>query len=423
MSRIVMTTIGSLGDLYPMIAIAKELQQRQHSLVFATHARYQDLLESLGFEFCAVRPDLNPDDDPTVAAQLMDVKTGTQAVTQFLMDHLSETYVDLEACSKGAALVIAGEGAYCARLVSEKLGIPWVSVVLQPAAFLSPYDMPVLPVLPWFAKLRRLGPTFNSSVVQLAKVVARNWVQPLIELREDLDLSPLQGHPFIDDKYSDDLVLAMFSSVFAQAQPDWPVHTVQAGFPFYDGHSGDASEPALAAELQEFLAAGDSPIVFTLGSAAVAAPGDFYIESIRAAKQLNRRAVLLMGDNPLPERLPASVFAADYVPHSLIFSKACAVVHQGGIGTTAQALRAGKPTLIVPYSHDQPDNADRVARLGTSVVVKRDRYQVKTVVKALEELLGDARYTRQAEAVRDKIRDEDGARTASEAVEKLLKKR
>ncbi len=136
-----------------------------------------------------------------------------------------------------------------------------------------------------------------------------------------------------------------------------------AGFTFYDGTQGGAE---LTPELKQFLDAGEPPIVFTLGSAAVMTPGSFYQESIQAAKLLNRRAVLLIGKNAPPENLPDDILAVSYAPYSQIFPYACAIVHQGGIGTTAQALRAGRPTLVMPYSHDQPDNAARVERLGTS---------------------------------------------------------
>jgi rhamnosyltransferase subunit B len=99
--------------------------------------------------------------------------------------------------------------------------------------------------------------------------------------------------------------------------------------------------------LKKFLEVGDPPIVFTLGSAAVMDAGNFYQESIQAAKQLNRRAVLLIGKNLPPENLSADVIAVNYAPYSQIFPHACAIAHQGGIGTTAQALRAARPTLIM----------------------------------------------------------------------------
>lgn len=427
MSHIVFTTIGSLGDLHPMIAIALELKKRHHHVVFATHQRYQEKLEALGFDFYPIPPDLNPNDDPEVAAEMMDIKTGTQVVSELIFGHLRETYAALSDCAKNADIIIAGEGAYTARLISEKTGIPWVSVVLQPAAFLSPYDMPVLPMMPWLAKLQRFGLLANKGVVQLVRVMTKSWAKPLHSLRSELKLPPLKGHPLVDDKYSPYLVLAMFSSAYAQPQSDWPNNTVLAGFPFYDGsyqannqsaHLPDT--PALSADIEQFLQNGTPPIVFTLGSAAVATPGHFYLDSIQSAKQLNRRAILLMGDNDPPTDLPSNILAVGYVPHSQIFPRACAIVHQGGIGTTAQALRAGKPTLIVPYSHDQPDNAARAKRLGPSLTVNRGRYSASTATQYLNQLLSKPSYQKDAREIATKIKTENGVQTACNAIEKQL---
>lgn len=168
----------------------------------------------------------------------------------------------------------------------------------------------------------------------------------------------------------------MFSSVLAKPQPDWTVNTVVTGFAFYE-------DAELIPELQQFLDADEPPIVFTLGSAAVLNPGVFYSESIQAAIQLNRRAVLLIGKNPPPDNLPKKIVAIKYAPYSTIFPYACAIVHQGGIGTTAQALQASRPTIVVPYIGDQPDNAARVERLGTSRTIPRDQYSAARVAKEL----------------------------------------
>lgn len=233
---------------------------------------------------------------------------------------------------------------------------------MAPISFFSAYDAPVLAPFPFLAKLRGLGLIVNQGVINFAKLVSKSWAEPVHQLRRELGLPPLIGNPFIDDKFSSYLVLALFSPVLAKPQPDWAVNTVMAGFTFYDGSQGRTE---LTPELKQFLDAGEPPIIFTLGSAAVMAPGNFYQESIQAAKQLNRRAVLLIGKNMPPEN-SKDILAVSYAPYSQIFPHACAIVHQGGIGTTAQALRAGRPTLVMPYSHDQPDNAARVERLGTS---------------------------------------------------------
>jgi rhamnosyltransferase subunit B len=417
-SRIVLTTIGSFGDLHPKIAIALELRKRGHDVVFATHKEYQNKIEALGFEFHRMRPDNTALNDPQEMARMMDLKTGTEYVIKnWVCASLRETYTDLMDGAKDADFIITGEGVVAARLVAEKLEIPWAFAVLQPASFLSVYDPSVLPVLPFLAKLRGLGSLANRGIIQLSRVLSKSWAEPIHQLRRELGLPPLTGNPFIDDKYSLYLVLALFSSVFAKPQPDWAKNTVITGFAFYDGSEG---ETELAPELDQFLDRGDPPIVFTLGSATVMAPGRFYQESVQAAKQLNRRAVLLIGKNTSPEDLPENIFAMSYVPYSQIFSRACAIVHQGGIGTTAQALRAGRPTLIMPYSHDQPDNAARVERLGTSRTIPRKQYTAKRVAKQLYELLKNPSYAAKASEVGGIIRAEDGVGVACDAIEKQL---
>jgi rhamnosyltransferase subunit B len=213
-------------------------------------------------------------------------------------------------------------------------------------------------------------------------------------------------------------VLAMFSSAFAAPQPDWPPNTVVTGFPKYDGLAAGAPLPA---GLQEFLAADEAPIVFTLGSSAVLDPGSFYEESAQAAGRLNRRAVLLLGRNPPPAKLSDAVATAGYARFSELFPRASAVVHQGGIGTIGQALRAGRPMLVMPYNFDQPDNAARIARLGVGQVIRRSQYQQSRVARRLREILETPSYAHQASRLSQAVGQEDGAVTAAEAIETLLR--
>jgi MGT family glycosyltransferase len=417
-SRIVVTTIGSLGDLHPKIAVALELRKRGHDVVFATHKEYQEKIEALGFEFHRMRPDNTALSDPQEMARMMDLRTGTEYVIQnWVCANLRETYTDLMNTAKDADFIIAGEGVVAARLVAEKLGIPWAFAVLQPASFLSVYDPSVIPIFPFLAKLRGLGSILNRGIIKLSKVVSKSWAEAIHQLRRELELPPLVGSPFIDDKYSPYLVLAMFSSAFAKPQPDWAANTVITGFAFYDGSEGRAE---LTPELKQFLDSGEPPIVFTLGSAVVMTPGNFYQESIQAAKQLNRRAVMLIGKNTPPENLSKDILAVSYVPYSQIFPYACAIVHQGGIGTTAQALRAGRPTLVMPYSHDQPDNAARVARLGTSRTIPRKQYLASRVAHELRELLENSNYATKAAEIGRIIQAEKGVGVACDAIEKQL---
>lgn len=156
MSRIVVTTIGSLGDLHPKIAIAIELRKRGHDVIFATHRGYRAKIEALGFEFHELRPD--GIDDPSELARMTDLKTGTEYfIRKWLLPNLRETYIDLMNTAKDADFIVTGEIVYAARLVAEKSGIRWASSALAPYTFFSAYDPSVLPGFPLLAKLRSLS--------------------------------------------------------------------------------------------------------------------------------------------------------------------------------------------------------------------------------------------------------------------------
>lgn len=419
MSRIVVATLGTLGDLYPMIAIALELRQRGHDVVFVTHQVYQSKLEALGFEFHRMRPDFTAMNDSQEMARMMDLKTGQEYMArQWANPNLRAMYTDLLDVGKGADFIFSGEGVIATPLVAEQLRMRWASSAMVPLSFFSAYDPPVLAPFPALAKLYKLGPIVNRGIISFAKLVSNSWADPIRQLRRELGLSPIKGNPFIENRFSPYLVVALFSSILGQPQPDWAANTVIAGFTFYDGTQGGAE---LTPELKQFLDAGEPPIVFTLGSAAVMDAGNFYQESIQAAKQLNCRAVLLIGNNSPPENLSSDILADNYAPYSQVFPRTCAIVHQGGIGTTAQALRAGCPTLIMPYSHDQPDNAARVKRLGTSRTISHKQYSASRVAKELSELLGNPSYAAKAAEIGCIVQAENGVGVACDAIEKQLR--
>lgn len=419
MSRILVTTLGTLGDLHPMIAVALELRQRGHDVVFVTHEVYQSKLEALKFEFHRMRPDFAAFNDPQEMARMMDLKTGQEyMVRQWANPNLRDMYTDLFNVAQKSDFIFSGEGVTATPLVAEKLKMKWASSAMVPMSFFSAYDPPVLAPFPALANLYQLGLTFNRGIINFAKFVSNSWASPVRQLRSELGLSPLKGNPYIDCKFSPYLVIALFSSVLGQPQPDWAPNSVVAGFTYYDG----TQSTELPEEVERFLNAGSAPIIFTLGSAAVMDAGNFYQESIKVAKLIYRRAILLIGKNPPPQNLSDSknIIAVNYLPYSQIFPRAAAIVHQGGIGTTAQALRAGRPTLIMPYSHDQPDNAARVERLGTSRTIKRNQYSAPRVAKALNELLDNPSYAEKAAEIARILQAENAVSVACDAIEKQL---
>ncbi len=417
--RIIFHTLGSLGDLHPYLAIALGLQARGHDAVLATSECYRQKIEALGLGFHAVRPDSDWVTDPAVMRRMMDQRLGTvRAVRELFFPVLRETYEDLLAASKGADLLVC-HLPWAMRLVAEKTGIPWVSTMITPFGFFSSYDVPVFPFFPFFSKkLRFLGPRVWGPVFRFGKWLTRPWAKPFTRLRAELGLPPATDLNPIADSHSPLRVLALFSKQLADKQPDWPPQTIHTGFPLYDQHG----TPGLPPELARFLNDGPPPLVFTLGWSAAPVAGSFYQHSVAAAKLLNRRAVLILGNNlhNRPPSLPDGMAAFDYAPFSELFPRAAAIVHAGGIGTTGLAMRSGRPMLVVPFAHDQPDNAERLARLGIARIVSPRRYMPERVAAELRYLLDDAAYARRAAAVAEQVRQEDGVRSACEALEEFL---
>jgi UDP:flavonoid glycosyltransferase YjiC (YdhE family) len=255
----------------------------------------------------------------------------------------------------------------------------------------------------------------------VARFVSRKWPEPIYELRRELGL-PRGANPLFDAKHSPYLVLALFSRVLGIEQKDWPAHTRITGFCYYDADAGNQSLPE---NLEQFLKEGPTPVVFTLGSAAVLAAGKFYEVSAKAAIRLGIRAVLLIGTDPrnrLKTALPESICVAEYAPYSALLSRSAMVVHQGGVGTTAQCLRAGKPMLIMPYSHDQPDNGRRMIRLKVARVMQRANYTPWRVARRLKAMLAEPLLAQRAKSVAQQLSHEDGVRAACDALEKLYER-
>jgi rhamnosyltransferase subunit B len=413
--RIVITTIGSLGDLHPCLALGLELRRRGHRVTIASTEYYRGKVEELGIEFHPIRPNWDPTDQELIR-QCENLRRGPEILyRKLVLPELRATYDDLISVAAGADLVIAGELVYATPLVAEKLSLRWVSGILSPFSFFSSYDPSVLVNAPNLIHLRKLGWRAYRAGLNLGRLATWHWSNPVRRLRRELGLRT-DCDPVFRDKFSPDLVLALFSHWLAQPQPDWPRQTIQPGFVYFDRQKAEGNP---SRELIAFLAAGDAPIVFTQGSIAVHHPGDFYEVSIEAAKRLGRRAVLV-GAKTVAERCSSQVLMLPYAPYSQIFPHAVVNVHQGGSGTTGQALRAGRPMLVVPYGWDQPDNAARIERLGTGLHLPRTNYSLENATKALNRLLCEPQFAKRATTIGAEMEEENGQTLACNAIETLL---
>jgi len=367
--------------------------------------------------FAPVRPDvaLPKEQGSELVEKIMEPKTGPRFLTEELIfPAVRDSYADLLKAVEGADLLITHPAAPAGPLVARKTNISWISTVLAPFSFYSSYDPPVPPFWQWTRKLSVLGPDVMGFFLRVMKSTYK--AKAITAFRDELGL-PDTGNPMFEGQHSPTLVLALFSELFARRQPDWPKQTEITGFCFHDVNPNIE----IPIELTHFVDSGAPPIVFTLGSSAVWVARDFFEESIKAAKLIGRRAVLLIGDERnLPHALPEGIMALDYLPYQTLLPRAYAVVHHGGVGTTSHGLLAGVPTLIVPFAFDQSDNAEHARKMGTSRTLYRDKYDAPRCANELEELLRRPSYARRALEVSQRLKLENGPVRAADLIEGVL---
>jgi len=373
--HVLLATIGSAGDVNPFVAIGLELRRRGHRVTLVTNPFFAPAAKRAGLDFIglgAAEDYRRTVDDP----DLWDPRTGFRVIARrVVMPAIQPLYEILSRNLASNEIVVAHGQAFGAHLVHEKHGVPFVTVQLQPAAFRTMYDAPLMPG--WIPRFLR--PSVYTFLDYL--VLDREFARGLNAFRSKLGL-PKIHKIFASWIHSPQKSLGLFPDWFAAPQPDWPSQTSLTGFVFL--HEGPRP---LAPDLSAFLADGEPPIVFTPGTA-MRRSDLFFQASVQASMEMGRRALLLTQyPDQLPPRLPDGVAASIYVPFETLLPRCAALVHHGGIGTAAQALAAGIPQLVRPMTFDQPDNAARLKRLGVASSIRPDHYRARPVADALNFLL------------------------------------
>ena len=373
MAKVALVTFGSAGDVHPMLAIGRHLRLRGHQVVLLTNPAFAGDAAKAGLVFRPIGA--AQDLQQTVAhPKLWHPVDGFGVMWRYLLGPaLEPTYQALaELAGQGFRLVLASPVAMGARVAQEKTGMQLVSVYTAATMLRTvrnPMTMAQWRVPAWAPKpLRRFA----------WRLLDRHKLQPLVlpaleRLRGSLGLAPIKRSVFGHWMHSPVAGVALFPAWFAAAAADWPRQVMQAGFPLYDEDAGLPlpEVPAPGGSLGRFLAAGPPPVVFMPGTAA---QGDsaFYLAALRACQATGQRGVLL---GPLPDTLaaslPPSVHAQAYAPFAALLPQARALVHHGGVGTCAQALRAGIAQLVLPRAYDQFDNAMRIETLGVGEELRR----------------------------------------------------
>src|SRR5690242_6204123 len=212
--RVVMTTIGSLGDLHPYIALALEMRKRYIEPIIATSNAYRERIESLNIEFHEIRPAMLEADTPEylkMVEAVVDPKRGAEFLfKKLLVPAVRDMYVDLHDAIEDADLLVTHPIVLAGPLVAQKTGIPWVSTELAPASLWSAFDPFVPPNTPWIHGLLKAGGPFAARLfMKIMKALSDPWLKDLHAFREELGL-PRREHPLFEGQYAPNLNLALF---------------------------------------------------------------------------------------------------------------------------------------------------------------------------------------------------------------------
>lgn len=420
--KIVLATIGSLGDVHPFIALGLALKARGFDVIVAAPEDNVPKIERAGLAAAGIYPPL-----AVLADRLgLDADEAAHRMTRdpdylfrkILFPMLPDVVKQLNIVAEGASAIAGPVLTIAGEIVAEMRGIPFIPCVLQPFSMLSAYDPPNEKQFWMMARppMNGFKIAYNKAMLGATQLELRRRYSGIVDrVRSQFGLSKAKAFPLFGIPAAP-LVLGLYSEHLGPAQPDYPPKMKITGYPVFDSDTGAAD--TLDAELEVFLAQGEPPIVFTLGSFAVHAPGDFYRESAKAAQILRRRALLLTGQHKIvPE---PGLLARPYAPHSLVFPRCAAIVHHGGVGTTGAALRTGRPQLVIPFMGDQPDNAARITRLGLGATIPWHRYTATRAATTLGNLLNDTAMAQRARDIAPRISSEDGAARAAKEIARVL---
>jgi UDP:flavonoid glycosyltransferase YjiC (YdhE family) len=410
--HVILATMGTDGDVFPHIGLGAVLRARRHCVTLAAPEPYRARADALGFEFCplvsaAEVEQMLADPDlwhPFRSGVMMARWGGPMIPRQY------EALARL--AGQPGSVLVANPGVLAARLVQERLGTPTASLLLQPGLLPSctgPPEMPGgLTIPPWLPRpLRRLYwlGADAAGYVLVARLLNR--------VRVGLGLSPVRR--LFRWWLSPNLVIGLFPPWFAVSQPDWPPQLRLAGFSRFDGSQGELPE-----DVRRFCQEGLPPIAFTFGTGMRHATG-FFRTAVAACHAFGARGLLLTKyPDVIPTPLPPRVRYCAFAPFRQLLPLCGAVVHHGGIGTTAAALQVGCPQLVLPLAWDQPDNAARVTRLGAGLTLGSRNRSSGHVSRALAQLMV-SEVSDRCRVIARRAAGEDGLELAAGWVEDLAR--
>lgn len=376
--RFLFATLGSYGDIFPLLTIGLDLNRRGHEVIIVANPFFQSIVTSTGLEFLPLgneRDYLDEIEDPNI----WHPTRGFQLVVKYgILRMLRPLYEIIRQFDPEDTVIVSSPFLFASHIAHEKHGYRFGTFHLQPGLIRSVYAPPVLsnPSLPDWT------PTWLVKGYYLS--MDQFFIDPLLKsvnaFRQDLGL-PKIARFFEKWIHSSQLNLGLFPEWFAPPQRDWPSSTRLTGFIHHQAEERTLSDATL-----NFIRKDSPPLVFTAGTAMLHTE-NFFKTAIQATEKLNQRAILLSRlRDQLPDQLPGFIHHAEFEPLGELLSKCTTFVYHGGIGSLAQATAAGVPQLIMPMSLDQPDNAVRIKRLGVGDIISPGKFKPDLVAKKISDL-------------------------------------
>jgi sterol 3beta-glucosyltransferase len=415
--KIAIIASGSRGDVQPYAALGKGLQKAGHEIRFVTHQNFESLVTAHGLDFWSVGGNVQDIAQNADMRDRLEKGNFLSILSQMAKEaergavHLAEG--GLAAC-QGVDMLLAGMGGlYIGLAVAEKLNLPLLQAYVVPFTPTRAFPSVLTPNLP--SLLNRSSHHLMRQLMwqgfRSADRVARRNVL-------GIPLAPFWG-PYRSKRTQGLPILYGFSRAVIPAPADWNEDIPITGYWFLDSEEEWSPPPALT----DFLQAGPQPVYIGFGSIGNRDPRKTTDLVLEALKRTEQRAILLSGWGGLEKAdLPDSVFMIDSVPHDWLFPRVVAVVHHGGASTTAAGLRAGIPSVVVPFFGDQPFWGRRIAELGVGPApIPRKKLTVARLADAINKTMKDGAMRQRAADLGTRIRSEDGIAQAVDVMRKIEK--